>query len=102
MKKTATQAGSGQEAKSERIVAANHHQRPQMHIGSDWDCDSDNILQVLGRGETPTEELIASGLPVEIHDQLRYRNVDASDARDLTGFSIEGWVVGYCDNEGNT
>ena len=101
MKKTATQAGSGQEAKSEPIVAANHHQRPQMHIGSDWDCDSDNILQVLGRGETPTEELIASGLPVEIHDQLRYRNVDASDARDLTGFSIEGWVVGYCDHEGN-
>ena len=72
-----------------------------MHVGSDWDCDSGNSLQVLGRGETPTEELIASGLPVEIHDQLRYRNVTASDAKKLTGFSVEGWVVGYRDPKGN-
>ena len=37
-------------------------QRP-MHIGSDWDCGSDNELQVLGQGPQPTEELIASGMP---------------------------------------
>lgn len=74
---------------------------PQMHVGSDWDCDSDNDLKVLGRGVTPTEELIASGLPAEMHEQLCYRNVTADEAKELTGFNMEGWVVPYCDQDGH-
>jgi len=74
---------------------------PQMHIGSDWDCDSDNDLKVLGRGVTPADELIASGLPAEMHEQLCYRNVTADEAKELTGFNMEGWVVPYCDQDGH-
>lgn len=71
-----------------------------MHVGSYWDCGSDNELQVTGHGAQPTEELIASGLPAEIHDQLGYRNVTAEEAKDLTGHSREGWIVPYCDPSG--
>jgi putative DNA primase/helicase len=56
---------------------------------------------VLGRGLIPTDELIASGLPVEIHDQLRYRNVTAEEAKELTGYNIEGWVIPYCAPNGD-
>ena len=74
-------------------------QRP-MHIGSDWDCGSDNELQVLGQGPQPTDELIASGMPEEIHYRLGYRNVTAEEAKQLTGHTQEGWVIQYRNPSG--
>ncbi len=39
------------------------------------------------------QELIDSGLPAEIHDQLGYCSVTAQEASQLTGHAQEGWVV---------
>ena len=38
-------------------------------------------------------ELLASGLPPEIHTQLGYRTVTAEECNQLMGYSWSGWVV---------
>jgi len=68
--------------------------------GSSWDCDPENAAEFLGQGLLPTEELVASGLPADIHGRLRYRNVTAADAKELTGHTVEGWAVLYCNPQG--
>ena len=40
-----------------------------------------------------TEELLASALPVSIHQLLHYRQVSAEEAFELTGHKHAGWVV---------
>jgi hypothetical protein len=46
------------------------------------------------------QELVGSGLPPEIHDQLGYCSVTAQEAKKLSGHEQEGWVVPYCDPDG--
>jgi phage/plasmid-associated DNA primase len=95
-------AGSGQGAKSDLNLPAQDTTplAAGINVGSSWDCDSENDLQVFGRGLLPSDELVASGLPPAIHDQLAYRNVTAAEAKELTGHNLEGWVVRYCDPKG--
>ena len=46
------------------------------------------------------KELVDSGLPPKIHDQLGYCSVTAQEAKRLTGHEQEGWVVPYRDTDG--
>ena len=46
------------------------------------------------------QELVGSGLPPEIHDQLGYCSVTVQEAKKLTGHEQEGWVVPYLDPDG--
>ena len=39
-------------------------------------------------------ELLESAIPEELIKQLPYRDVTAEEAKRLTGFNLEGWVVG--------
>ena len=48
----------------------------------------------------PTAELLASGIPPEVHSKLDYRCVDAQEAKALAGFSRPGWVVLMRDHNG--
>ncbi|KZR67722.1 DUF3854 domain-containing protein [Prochlorococcus sp. MIT 1303] len=47
-----------------------------------------------------TEELLASGLPLEVHQRLRYREVSTKTALDLVGINATGWVVPMCSPGG--
>jgi putative DNA primase/helicase len=47
-----------------------------------------------------TNELLASGIPIELHDRLSYRVVSAPEAKKLVGISHPGWVVAYIDLAG--
>ena len=47
-----------------------------------------------------TQELLASGLPREVHEQLDYKTVTAKEAQQLVGFNKPGWVVLMRDANG--
>ena len=44
-----------------------------------------------------TKKSLASGLPIDVHDRLGYRVVDADTAHKLTGHRHAGWVVPMLD-----
>ena len=48
----------------------------------------------------PTQELIDSGLPTEVHSSLGYRSVTAEECKKLMGYSWSGWVVPMCNLNG--
>lgn len=47
-----------------------------------------------------TQELLASGLPREVHSQLGYRAVTREEAHQLTGYRYSGWVVPFNGPDG--
>jgi len=47
-----------------------------------------------------TAELLASGIPQEYHSRLGYRRVTKSEAKELTGHDLQGWVVPMNDPRG--
>ena len=53
-----------------------------------------------GQANGLTEELLASGIPLEVHKHLGYREVTAENALTLVGIKASGWVVPMCSPEG--
>ena len=47
-----------------------------------------------------SRELVASGLPPDIHYRLGYRVVTADECQALMGYRLSGWVVPMNDPEG--
>lgn len=52
------------------------------------------------RQQALTQELLASGIPAEVHHLLSYKAVTSKDARELVGIEQPGWVVAYTDLDG--
>jgi len=53
------------------------------------------------RQQALTLELLASGIPVEVHKHLSYKVVTATEAGKLVGVKEPGWVVAYNNLDGS-
>ena len=51
-------------------------------------------------GRKLVQELIDSGIPIQHHNSLNYRNVSREQAFELVGMRLAGWVVPYMDFNG--